>query len=103
MFGVKLALMRITRAAILAERFAPQTHAVESLIYHYAITRREVFDFTAYFFDTAADFMAKDLRIDFKGNGLTVLIDVIIRMARKDVRIGTAQANRRDFDNDLMR
>ena len=90
MFGVELALMRVTGAAIFAERVSPQAHAIQSLIHYYAIAGAKVFYFTTDFFDTAADFMTENLRIDLKRNRLTVFVNVIVRMALEDMSIGAA-------------
>jgi hypothetical protein len=90
MFGVELALMRVTGAAILAELGAPQTHAIQSLIDYHAIAGAKIFYFVADFFDTTADFVTEDLGIDVKRNRLTVFVNVIVRIAGEDMSIGAA-------------
>ncbi|HEX3229648.1 MAG TPA: hypothetical protein VHQ95_11810 [Pyrinomonadaceae bacterium] len=94
MFRIKLALMRVAGAAVFAKRLAPQTHAIQSLVQDDSITGTQVFYILTDFFDTATDFMTKDLRIDLKRNLLTIFVDVVVRMTLKNVRVGAALTDR---------
>src|ERR1041385_5349809 len=100
---IKLALMGIACAAVLAEGLAPQAMAIQTLIDNDAIAPLQIANFAADFFDAAADLMSQDLRIDVEWNRLSVLIGVVVRVAGKDMSIGAAQANRRNAHNDCMR
>ena len=91
MLCIKLALMRIARAAVLAEGLAPEAVAIQTLVDYDAIARLQIANFAADFFDATADLMSQDLRINVEWNRLSVLIGVVVRVAGEDMSIGAAQ------------
>src|SRR6266850_4561873 len=90
MLAIKLALMRITSAAVFANRLAPRAHAVQPLIDDDVITNFKVAYFASLVHHIAIDLVTQNLWLDIKRDRLAALINIIVGVSREDVCIRTA-------------
>jgi hypothetical protein len=95
--------MRISRATVFAKRLPSHTHAIQALIDNDPIAGRQICDFTSYLFDDPADLVPEDLRIDIKGDRLTIFVRVVVGMARENMSVSATQADSRDPHYDFVR
>jgi hypothetical protein len=77
--------------------------AIQNLVHHYEFPRLTSANFAPHSFHSAAELMAKNLRLDIKRNGLAVIISIVIRQAMIDMQICSAYAHRQDANKDLAR
>jgi hypothetical protein len=101
--AIKLALMTVLGATVLTKNLAPAADAIQSLVHYNAIAFAQIFDRITNLFDDASDFMTENLRLQRKRYRRAVLIRVVVCMARKDVCVGSADADCRHSNQHFKR
>src|SRR5215212_6779504 len=101
--AIKLTLMTVLSAAVLAKNLTPATNAIQSLIDNNSISFTQILNRVAHLLDDTGDFMSQDLRLQNKRYRLTVLIGVVVCVARKDVHVGAAKSHCRNSNQHFVR
>src|SRR6266852_644446 len=101
--SIELPLMRISRAAVLAERGSFQARTVQSLVHHHTVADLQIKDLVTYLFDASADLVSQDLWLDVKRDGLAILVHIIVCVTGKNLRVRAAETDRRNSHQHFVR
>jgi hypothetical protein len=88
--------MRIASATIVTTHLTSPTNAVKSLVDNNSIAGLYIVNSATDLFDGAADFVTKNLRLQREWNGQTVIVEIVVCVTCEDVRVGTANSDRRN-------
>ena len=101
--GIRLALVRVARRAVLAQRAGAGAEAVAALVEDHRVAGRQVAHLAARGLDDARHFVPEHLRRDVERDGLTETVGVVVGVAFVDVEVGAAEADAGHPHDDVAR
>jgi hypothetical protein len=90
-FGIGLALVRVSGRTVLAKGLAAAAHAVEPLVHGDAVTDAQVFHLGASRDHLPGDLVAEDLRPVGEGHGPAALVRVVVGLPIVDMQVCAAE------------
>jgi hypothetical protein len=94
MLTIKLTLMRVTGATVLAKNFSSAANTVYSLIDYDPVANAEIFYGATRLFNHPTDFVPENLRLQGERDRLSLLVGIVIGVSGKYVGVGTAETDR---------
>src|SRR5260370_35681117 len=93
--SIELALMRISRATVLAERGSFQARTIQSLVHNNTVADLQINDLFARLFNASADLVSQYLCLDVKRIRLAILVHIIVCMTGKNLCVRAAATDYR--------